>query len=54
MKKWSENASREVSNSKIFLPSGLGAFFPPKPRPLGPRRILAPPGKKLVAPMIAN
>ena len=23
--------------------SGLGVFFPPKPRPSGPRRILAPP-----------
>ena len=27
-------------------------FFPPKPRPLGPWRILAPPGKKLVAPLL--
>ena len=37
--------------SRSLGPSGLGAFSPPKPRPLGPWCILAPPGKKLVAPL---
>ena len=38
MKKWSENASREVLNSKIFLTQGKGTplFLDPIPRSIGP------------------
>ena len=33
VKKWSENASREVQKSKIFLPRGRGRHFPWTPSP---------------------
>ena len=59
MKKWSKMRLERLKVQKFSYPipcsigpSGLGAFFPPKPWPLVPQRILAPrPGKKLVAAM---
>ena len=37
VKKWPENASREVKKSKIFLPRRRGHSFPWTPFPFGPR-----------------
>ena len=38
VKKWSENASREVQKSKVFLPRGRGPH-PPQPWTFRPRRV---------------